>query len=405
MALPTLEALSAPAAVSAPKRMVCVGNSFGMYGPQFFPKSAGSDYEMTPILQPLERHRKDFSVFSHLDHGIKGGHYAVHSFLSGVKQSSAAAMPDGNISLDQRAAEVIGLETRFPSLTVGSETGLHGGCRMSWTRTGVRVPPLQGPREVFRKLFREEDAAGKVRASDRHRLQGSILDAILDEANSLGKRVSGRDREKLDEYFSSIRDVERRLQQQEKWQSVPKPKPPGEEPINTNLVEDIPVLYDLIALALETDATRIATFEMAGQQFNTGILSLNKGYHALSHHGQDPQNIADLVKLEIYQMEQFSMFLDKLKAMKNADDSTLLDRTAVLFGSGMGNANSHTNSDLPIILAGGGYQLGDHRVMPEEKNKRVPLCNLYLSLLQRMGVEDEAFGISTGTLTGLEGGV
>ncbi len=404
LSIPLLETFSFAKTEAAPipRRMVCIGNSFGMYQPQFFPKTAGVDYRLTPLLKPLEKHRRDFTVFSHLDHGVKGGHYAIHSFLSGVKYADAAAMPSGNISLDQRMAEVVGIETRIPALTVGSENGLHGGCMMSWTRTGVRVPPIQGPRELFRKLFLNEDKSGNAKVADRFSLRGSILDAVQGDAESLGKRISGRDRQKLDEYFSSVRDVERRIQQRERWQAIPKPEAPIEEPRNKNLVDDIPDLYELIALALEIDSTRIASLELAGANFNTGILSLNKGYHALSHHGQDPNNIAGLVKLETYQMLQFSKFLDRLKSVKGVQGETLFDQTAVLFGSGMGNANAHTNSDLPIILAGGGYRLGEHRVMPGTKAERVPLSNLFLSLLQRMGVEDDGFGHSTGTLTGLE---
>jgi hypothetical protein len=404
LSIPLLETFSFAKTEAAPipRRMVCIGNSFGMYQPQFFPKTAGTDYRLTPLLNPLEKHRRDFTVFSHLDHGVKGGHYAIHSFLSGVKYADAAAMPSGNISLDQRMAEVVGLKTRIPALTVGSENGLHGGCMMSWTRTGVRVPPIQGPRELFRKLFLNEDKSGNAKSADRFSLRGSILDAVQGDAESLGKRISGRDRQKLDEYFSSVRDVERRIQQRERWQAIPKPEAPIEEPRNKNLVDDIPDLYELIALALEIDSTRIASLELAGANFNTGILSLNKGYHALSHHGQDPSNIAGLVKLETYQMLQFSKFLDRLKSVKGVQGETLFDQTAVLFGSGMGNANAHTNSDLPIILAGGGYRLGEHRVMPAMKAERVPLSNLFLSLLQRMGVEDDEFGHSTGTLTGLE---
>jgi hypothetical protein len=389
LALPVLETfgdLGKP-----PTRMVCIGNSFGMYQPQFFPEQAGADYAMTPLLKPLENHRRDFSVYSNLDHGIKGGHFAVHTFLSGVKHADAKSMPNGNITVDQRAAEVLAGETRFPSLTVGSETGLHGGCAMAWTRSAVRVPPITGPRELFRKLFVNESVAGKAAQADRLELQGSILDAVQANADSLAKRLSGRDREKLDEYFSSVRDVERKLQQQAKWQRVPKPEPHGEEPRNRGLVEDIPLLYDLLALALEVDASRVVTLELAGSGFNTGYFDIKSGYHAISHHGQDPEAIRQLVTLELYQMEQFSRFLECLKTRK------LFDSTAVLFGSGMGNANSHTNSNLPIILAGGGYRLGEHRILPAEKHRRVPMCNLLLSLLHRMGIEDESFGTSTGT--------
>ncbi|MFT5303806.1 MAG: hypothetical protein ACI87E_005186 [Mariniblastus sp.] len=411
LTLPAMEAI-VPKAVAADvgyqartesRRLVCIGNSFGMYQPKFFPKEAGKNYQITPLLKPIERHRNDFTVFSNLDHGIKGGHFAVHSFLSGVQLDDAKAMPNGNISVDQRAAEMIGARTRFPSLTIGSTDGLHGGCKMCWTRTGVRVPPIEGPRELFRKMFVDVNASKKAESVDRFRLQGSILDALQDEASSLGRRVSGRDRKKLEEYFSSVRDVEKRIQQQENWHSIPKPKASIEEPANENLIEDIPDLYELIAIALETDATRIACLELAGAGFKTGILGLQKGYHSYSHHGMDSKNIEGLVKLELYQMSQFSKFLDRLKAIETPDgNGNLLDQTSVLFGSGMGNANSHTNKDLPVILAGGGYELGEHRVLPKEKKNRVRLCNLLLSLLHRMGVEDESFGTSNGVMTGLE---
>ena len=407
LALPTLESLRPSKATAATpsdrvRRLVCIGNSFGMYQPQFFPKEPGHDYAITPLLKPMERHRSDFSVFSNLDHGIKGGHYAVHSFLSGVKHSQAGSMPDGNITVDQRAAEVVGSQTRFPSLTIGSTDGLHGGCRMSWTRTGVRVPPIQGPRELFRKLFLNDSDTHRAKVADSFHLHGSILDAALDDANSLSRNLNTRDRAKLDEYFSSVRDVERHIQQREKWHKVSKPDAPIEEPLNENLIDDIPDLLELMVLALQTESTHIATLELAGAQFNTAILGLNKGYHALSHHGQDKSNIKGLVKLELYQMQQLATFLDRLKSIQLADGETLMDTTMVLFGSGMGNANSHTNTDLPIILAGGGFRLGEHRIYPKAKKSRVPLCNLFTSLLQRLGIEDERFGIGTGTLTGLE---
>ena len=174
---------------------------------------------------------------------------------------------------------------------------------------------------------------------------------------------------------------------------------PMKEPTNRNLVEDIPLLYRLIALALETDSTRIASFEMAGAQFNTGILGLSNGYHAYSHHGQRQENIDALLTLETYQTECFAHFLDQLSSNKSPDGSSLLDQTTILFGSGMGNGNAHTNNDLPILMAGRGYQTGSHKIMPSAKNKRIPLSNLYLSILQDLGIEDEGFAHSNGTLT------
>ena len=408
LALPALESFCLPKgqggadlrlANGTPKRLVCIGNSFGFHASHFFPKESGFIQSAPKALLPVQRHLDELSVFSHLDHGVKGGHYAVHSFLSGVKQSQAASMPNGNLSLDQRAAEAIGSQTRFPSLVIGSENGLHGGCQMSWTRTGVRVPPIEGPRDLFRKLFIADETKNQKNLLDQFHLKQSILDSNLEGARDLGKRLNGRDRDKLDEYFTSVRDVETKIQKRRIWHSVPKPKPSIEEPENRNLVEDIPLLHQLIGLALETDSTRIASFEMAGAQFNTGLLGLGNGYHAYSHHGKKQENIDALLSLETYQMECFANFLDQLKASKSPNGASLLDETTVLFGSGMGNGNAHTNYDLPILMAGRGYQTGAHYSMPVPKNKRVPLSNLYLSILNQLGVEDDSFAHSTGTLT------
>ena len=415
LALPLLESLStrvlgaglgvasqAGKAIGAtrPTRMVAVGNMLGFYQPEFFPKKTGRAYDLPLLLQPMAPVQNDFTLYSGLDHGVKGGHFAIHSYLSAVRQVDATGMPEGNISLDQRAAETIGGATRFPSLTIGSEDGLHGGCMMCWTRSGTRVPPIPGPRELFRKLFITDSAGDRDRSADRFALQGSILDAVNGDAKSLGRRLDKRDQEKLDEYFTSVRDVEKQMELGKRWADVPKPKPGMPEPENTGFVSDLPVLYDLIALALQTDSTRIATLEIAGG-FEASAFGLRKDYHALSHHGQVKESIEALLKIEKYQMEQFARFLAKLKSLEDGDGK-LLDHTMVLFGSGMGNANAHTNNNLPMIFAGGGYKHGEHRMYPEKGLGRVPLSNLYLTMLQRFGVEANRFGLSTGTMRDLE---
>ncbi len=407
LALPILDslvprrALAATASAQRPTRMVCIGNAFGFYPPSFFPTGTGKDFELPLLLQPLAPHRRDLTIFSGLDHGVKGGHFAVHSYLSGVRSIDAKGMPEGNITIDQRAAETIGGLTRFASLTVGSEDGLHGGCMMSWTRSGTRVPPIQGPRELFRKLFIDDSAADRDRVADRFRLQGSILDSVREDANSLKGRLDSGDRAKLDEYFTSVRDVEKGLELRRHWSDIPKPKPNMPEPEDRGLVNDIPVLYDLMALALQTDSTRIATLEIAGG-FEASVLGVRRDYHSLSHHGQVQENIDLLVKLEKYQTEQFARFLAKMKSIDDGG-ATLLDRTMVLFGSGMGNGNAHTNNNLPIILAGGGFRHnGEHKVFPSTGLGRAPLSNLFLSMLHRFGVETQKFSLSTGTLRDLE---
>ncbi|NNE00338.1 MAG: DUF1552 domain-containing protein [Pirellulaceae bacterium] len=405
IALPALESAAAQGDKTAdgpPKRMVCIGNEFGMYPGSFWPTDAGRNYKLSPLLEPLAAHQEQFTLFSHLDHGQKGGHFAVHTFLTGVKAAEARALPDGGISLDQRAAEFVGSRTRFPALTIGSEDGLHGGCRMSWTRTGTRVPPITGPRELYRQLFIEGTAQAKKRATDQIALQGTILDAVLGDAKSLSRRISKSDRQKLDEYLSSVRDVESKLELDRHWQQIPKPKAPIAQPEDEGLTHDLPKLYDLVAIALQSDITRVATLEIGGS-FAASDLGIRKGYHGLSHHGKVQANIDLLVQIERYQVEQFARFLGKLKAIKQHDsDQSLLDSTMALFGSGMGNANSHTNNDLPVLLAGGGFLHGEHKRFPKETNKRVPLCNLFVSMLQQFGVPTDRFGNSTGTLGGLD---
>jgi hypothetical protein len=406
IALPVMESLPrascAAEATTTRRRMVCIGNEFGMYPGAFWPEQAGADYVAPALLKPLAPFRRDFTVFSHLDHGLKGGHYAIQAFLTGVKAVDAKGMEEGGISLDQRAAEFVGSQTRFPSLAIGSEGGLSGGCQMSWTRSGTRIPPIPGPRELFRLLFVDEPPGEQRKAADRVALEGSILDVVVGDARALSRHLSKPDRRKLDEYLASVRDVETKLSLDKKWQDIPKPRTSAREPENQGMVRDLPVLYDLIALALQTDSTRVATLEVGGS-FVAADLGIPRGYHNLSHHGQRQETIDLLVQVELYQMEQFARFLEKLRSIREPEaDGTLLDHTMVLMGSGMGNANSHVNTDLPIILAGGGFRHGEHKRYPQEAKRRVRLCNLYVAMLQRFGVETDRFGTSTGTLTGLE---
>jgi hypothetical protein len=381
------------AGVGAP-RFVAIGNLLGYQVKQFFPNTTGRNYEKTTLLEPLWDNRGQMTVYRGLDHGVKGGHFAVHSFLSGVLNSEAQNRPDGNVSIDQYLADEVGFETRFPSLTVGSEGGIHGGCQIAWTKSGVRVPPVTGPAELFEKLFVSDSKDRQARLKQDNKVQGSILDFVLEDANSLARRVNKEDKDKLDEYLTSVRDVEKRLQLRKRWADQPKPTAPFEKPANTNTVDDLPMMYELIALALQTDSTRIATLEIGGD-FLPQNLGIKKSYHGLSHHGNDPEAIADLIALEKYQVQHFGKFITRLSKI-NDGEKTLLDSTSVLFGSGMSDANSHKNTDLPIILAGGGYKHGEFREVPREGINKVPLCNLFVDIAQRMGVEIDSFGSSTG---------
>ncbi len=406
LALPGLPSLLAKstggnAAVQAAKgagagaqRFVAIGNLLGYQVKQFFPATTGRNFEKTTLLEPLWENRSQMTVYRGLDHGLKGGHFAVHSFLSGVLNSEAQNRPDGNVTIDQFLADEVGFQTRFPSLTVGSEGGIHGGCQIAWTKSGVRVPPITGPAQLFEQLFINDSQERQARRVQDNQVQASILDSVLSDANRLTRQVNREDKEKLDEYFTSIRDVEKRLELRKRWASQPKPDAPFDKPANRNPVQDLPLLYELIALALQTDSTRIATLEIGGD-FLPQDLGIDKSYHGLSHHGQDPEAIADLITLEKYQIEHFGKFLTRLSKMSDGERS-LLDSTSVLFGSGIGDANSHKNSDLPIILAGGGYKHGEFREIPREGAGKVPLCNLFVDIAQKMGVETDSFGSSTG---------
>ena len=376
------------------RRFVAIGNLLGYQTKKLFPTTAGTDYEKTTLLEPVWEQRELMTVFRGLDHGVKGGHFAVHSFLSGVLNSEAQNRPSGNVSLDQFLAEEIGHQTRFPSLTVGSEGGIHGGCQLAWTKSGVRVPPVTNPADLFEKLFVSDSAERRTRREQENHVQASILDSVREEAKRLSGQVNQEDKAKLDEYFTSVRDVEKRLELRQRWTHLPKPVAPFEKPANRNAVDDLPLMYELIALALHTDSTRIATLEVGGD-FLPQHLGIKKDYHGISHHGNDPESIAALITLERYQIAQYGKFVGRLSQLKDGA-GTLLDSTTVLFGSGMGDANSHKNTDLPIFLAGGGYKHGRFREVAREVSHKVPLCNLFVDIAQKMGVETHAFGSSTG---------
>lgn len=406
IALPFLESLPRPGRLLAatpasaePMRMVCVGLNYGLYPGDFFPETTGRDYELTKLLQPLSALKGDMTVFSHLDHpGVKGGHEAVHTFLSGILSEDSKDMPDRNITMDQMAAEFIGAETRFASLQVGI-----GGGGLSWTRNGVAIPPITKLQTLFDALFLETTQSKRQRLSESYELNGSILDVVKEDAAALEKRISRNDIEKLDEYFTSIREVEKRLAQSQSWLDSPKPKVDYRMPQPTpdDFYSEVPVFYDLMRLALETDSTRVISCGINGWSGDSGLPGVTQGYHFLTHHGQDVSRLKELSIIENFHTNQVARFLESLKRSQGSDSSSLLDKTMVLFGSGMGNASSHSNRDLPLVLAGGGFQHGEHKDYPKKGNRQTPACNLYVSMLQKFGLEVDQFGSSTGSLEGL----
>ena len=409
LCLPSLELFAAPsakaAATASPRRMVTVANPFGMLPDGFFPKNPGAlaEADLPYLLQPLAAHREDFTVFSNLDHGVSGGHIGCHSFLSGMRDVEATSWPDRNVSVDQRAAEHVGADTRFPSLVMSAGPVAKGEqeLRLSWTRNGVNIPPIASTRELFEALFKADDPEQQKVRSESFSRHASVLDAVAEHARQLEKRLGQTDREKLDEYFTSVRSVEKKLEMSEKWVHQPKPEPGMPMPQDKAITETLPAFLDLIALALQTDSTRVATLGIPST-LRTGDLDLGGSYHGFSHHGQAKELKDGLTVIEKFQMTELARFLEKLKALTDANGTPLLDSTTVLFGSGLGNGSSHSNKDLPILVAGGGWKShGTHVVPPKESSRRVPLCNLFTTLLQDFGAEVEAFNKANGTMNEL----
>ncbi|MDE0854808.1 MAG: DUF1552 domain-containing protein [Nevskia sp.] len=391
LSLPAFDSFAArlSAAEKPPRRLVCIGNHLGFYPGNFFPKAAGKDYVATSTLKPLEAHRDQLTVFSHLDHELNGGHKAVQGFLTSIKKEEAAGFPGKNISLDQAAAEHVGSSTRFPSIN----TGILRGTDMCWSRAGVHVPPITNPATLFRGLFVNSPQSAREAERTRLKHRASVLDALRDSASALNRTLNAADRDKLDQYLTSVRDVERRLQMSKEWLNRPKPKAPIDEVLDEERqhIDEVALLYDLMALALQTDSTRVTTLE-TGLGFRTAELDLG-GYHGLSHHGKSKDRIGQLQIVEAFLTTKLSNFISRLKEAK------IFDNTLVVFGSGMSDGSRHSNRNLPVLLAGGGFKHQGHVVCPAEQHKRVPLANLWLSVLQWFGSETDRFGRSTGTFS------
>ncbi|MEQ8789806.1 MAG: DUF1552 domain-containing protein [Pirellulaceae bacterium] len=409
LALPLLEsmrpALSLAGANSAaeetPRRMFCICTNMGMMPDFFWPTGEGPDYTPSEYLRRIDAHRDDFTVFSGVSHPeVDGGHQAEISYLTAAPHPAAGGFKN-TISLDQYAAERVGLRTRFPylSLVVGSE-----GNSLSWTASGVKIPAQQQPSEVFQRLFVQGDEAEVESQIQQLRDGRSVLDAVAGHAKKLERRVGKNDRQKLDQYYSSVRELEQRLVKAEQWERHPKPHvdapPPEDIEDRTALIERTRLMFKMARLALETDSTRIVALSIdqnANPRVNLpGVL---EPHHSLTHHGHRDTSVGQLKIIESAQMEVFGELLADLKHTAEVGD-TLLDRTMVLYGSNLGNANSHDNKNMPMILAGGGFRHGRHLAFDRKNN--YPLPNLYVSMLQRLGVETDAFASSTGTMRGLE---
>ena len=396
LAVPSLEAFGSASQKAQPvRRFVAVGNPFGFFPDGFFPEQTGANYQLPLLLKPLARHRKRFTVFSHLDHDLSGGHDACHCFLSGIKVGEGKYHPEGNISLDQKMADWVGARTRFPSLHLGN------GSNQSWTRNGIQVRSEADPKRVFDAMFLDDSVDARKAWRLRMGLDGSVLDAVREQAKGFSRKLGARDRQKLDQYFTAVRELERKLRMNAQWIDRPKPKINAKRPEKgEGQKENLPLYYELIALALQTDSTRVATAWANGGNLLEDFGLSFPSYHKYSHHGRLPELVEGLLKIELHQMECLAVFLDRLKfAEDDLNGGNLLDHTTVLVGSGLANGSSHSTRDMPILVAGGGFKHGTHKKYLEQPGKRVPLNNLYLNLLHRFGVETDRFNTSTGSLT------
>lgn len=395
LSLPWLESLGgivhAAEAAKEPRRLLLVCLPLGIYRDSLIPKQSGAGYELPEYLAPLGDLRDRFSVISGLEHpGVSGGHAAQPRIFTGVPSSER-----NRRSLDQHVAGTLGQHTRFDSLALSA-----GANDFGWTDGGSMVPAEKSVADAFAKLFAEDGAANKTKVLSEIGRGKSILDHVLDEARDLQPRLSKRDQEKLDEYFESVRATEKRLVKSEEWMHQPKPRVDSKPPVPfapDEIITNLRCVCDLTHLAFKTDSTRVITFGYFRQD-TVAVPGVNVGYHNLSHHGQDAGNIAQLKRVERAFFDELKTLLANLKNTREGD-ATLLDRTTIVVTSNLGSGNSHSNKDLPVLLAGGRFKHGQHLAI---EPGTVPLSNLYLSVLGQLGFEDKSFGTSTGTLKGLE---
>ncbi|MEY4198688.1 MAG: hypothetical protein RLZZ265_428 [Verrucomicrobiota bacterium] len=410
LALPLLECMTpvfARAASSqAPRRMLLISNNLGVLPKPFFPQTAGRDYELSPYLATFANFRSDFTVISGLSHpGVVGGHSTENCFLTGARGPTKSGFRN-TISLDQFAAEKLGQVTRFPTLNLGVNID-KANRSLSWTRDGVLLPAEDRAPALFQKMFVQGDAATVQRQLRRLEERGSILDTLLDDTKQFSRRLGSDDRARLDQYLTSVREVEERLHTAREWELKPKPAtaqpPPADVQDKKLFFEKFDLMLAMAQLALESDSTRIVTLMV--DAFDTPVFKLHEnqsttdGYHNLSHHGQAAEKVRQLEDADHQQMALLKSLLQNL-AHKRDGDARLLDRTMVLFGSNMGDANTHDNSNLPILLAGGGFKHGQHLAFKHDDN--APLSNLFVSMLQRLGIETDEFSSGKGPVKGLE---
>src|SRR5438552_2006106 len=417
LSLPLLDAMT-PAFASAasriaagatpggkPRRMFGICNNLGLLPEHFFPKQNGRDYALSPYVYVLKEHRNDFTVFSGVSHpDVDGGHPSDNCFLTAAPHPGSAGFRN-TISLGQYIGERIGHLTRFPSLTLG--VNVQQGVRsLSWTGSGVMIPCEEKAADVFSRMFLQGTKAETEAQVRKLETGQSILDAVAGQAKDLQRTVGARDRDRLDQYFTSVRDLEQRLQMSREWERKPKPKVSAPVPLDPAdpkaYMDKVKLMYDMARLAFETDSTRSISLlldSVNSPAIEFGDVKTTDGYHNLSHHGKSQEKLDQLKAIDVWHMKLLAELFTELKQVKE-EGEPLLDRTIILYGSNLGNANTHVTTNLPVIFAGGGFRHGQHLAFDTQHNYTLP--NLFVSMLQRMGLETDKFGSATGTMRGLE---
>lgn len=379
------------------RRMLAMCAPLGIHTPNLFPQTAGQDYEVTSYLEPLQSVRQQVTVISGLMHpDVDGGHSAEKSFLTGAAHPGQPSFQN-TISVDQFAAEQIGYQTRFGSLALAVERS-----SLSYTRSGVQIPAESRPSHLFAKLFLEGSADEKAAQMRRIEDGQSIMDLVRDESRKIAQRTGRTDNQTLDQYFTSVRELEKRLIQAEEWARRPKPKVDQKQPKDITDRADftgrMELMLDMIFLAIQTDSTRLITLMGAGGNEVVNLNGVSDGWHNLSHHGRDPEKIDMLSIIEKEEMRLFGKFLERLQDAQEGEHS-LLQQTAILLGSNLGNASSHNNSNLPIVVAGGHLKHG--RYLAFDPGNAPPLCNVLVSFLQHLKLDVSDFSSGKSTLTEL----
>jgi hypothetical protein len=404
MALPLLGAMEPafgkqPAEKQAPKRFVAMTLGLGLLGQNLYPKQSGRGWTPSRYLQPLEDLQDKLTLVSGSSHpGVTGGHSAEAAILT-CNPAGSSGRAKNTISLDQYLAKHLGGETRFPSLVLARD----GSASPCYTESGSMIPAEDSPAKLFERLFVDDSATERERQAERLRHGRSIMDLVQDDAKRLSRQVGASDRRKLDEYYGSVRELELRLAESQAWALRPKPKVDVTKPIDIADAADFigrqRTMSGVIKLALQTDSTRFVAYQLGGSGGVVPIEGVEEGYHSLSHHGLDDEKLDQLALVEEAIVAAWGDFL---RSLAEVDESgrNLLDSTAVLLTSNLGNASSHDNRNLPVVLGGGSFRHGQHLAFDAKNNYALP--NLYVSLLQSLGMEVDRFATGTTTMRGLE---